>query len=310
MLIDTFPGRELDNPWSACAADLCPVGALTVRDFRFQERVWNLEGADTICPHCGNGCSIRLEHRSGVVKRFLPRRNPAVNDFWLCDFGRFAFDWMNGAAVFEPSLRGEEAPWAGVLGALTAHAGALTALASPFNTLEELHLLKTLFPRTFVLPARGGEVRIKSRAGWIAAKALAPNAAGARALGIPEYRGERLEAALLLHHPLVDLPALDFQKLFLDTRFETPLNAKAEGILPGALFPEKEGTYLSEHGLVQRAPAVYGPFGLARPAADYLLEYAALAGRPAPFASPEEAFRALPLAGGRGWADCPFTVNA
>jgi NADH-quinone oxidoreductase subunit G len=309
MLIDAFPGRELDNPWSACAADLCPVGALTVRDFRFKERVWNLEGADAVCPHCGNGCSIRLEHRSGVVKRFLPRPNPEVNDFWLCDYGRFAFEWMNEATIFEPTLRGEEIAWNEALKALAAHAETLSVLAGPFNTLEELHALKSLFPRTFILPARQDAVKIKSKAGWITAKALAPNAAGAKKLGIPEYKGEKLESVLLFHHPQVPLPAIEFKKLFLDTRFETPLNARAEGILPGALFPEKEGTYLSEHGWVQRARAAFKPFGLARPALDYLTEYAALAGRPAGPSSAEEAFAALPLANGRGYGDLPFKVE-
>ena len=309
MLVDAFPGRELDNPWSACTADLCPVGALTVRDFRFKERSWNMDGVPTICPHCGNGCAIRLDHRSGVVKRFLPRRNPRINDFWLCDYGRFAFEWMNGATIFEPTLRGEEVTWTGALKALAAHESSLTVLAGPYNTLEELHLLKTRFPRLFVLPARRDAVRIKSKSGWITAQSLAPNAAGAALLGIPEYTGEKLDAVLLFHHPQVPLPSLEFRKLFIDTRFETPLNARAEGILPGALFPEKEGTYLSEHGWVQHAAAAYPPLGLARPAADYLIEYAGLTGHPTAFASPEEAFKALPVARGRGYRDLPFQVE-
>jgi NADH dehydrogenase/NADH:ubiquinone oxidoreductase subunit G len=152
-------------------------------------------------------------------------------------------------------------------------------------------------------------VKIKSRGGWITAKSLAPNAAGAGKLGIPEYKGEKLETALLFHHPQVPLPAVDCGKLFLDTRFETPLNARAEGILPGALFPEKEGTYLSEHGWIQRSAAAFPPFGLARPAVEYLAAYAALAGRPAGPASPAEAFRALPFAKGRGYEDLPFKVE-
>jgi NADH dehydrogenase/NADH:ubiquinone oxidoreductase subunit G len=283
------------------------VGALTVSDFRFQERVWNLHGVPTICPHCANGCAIRLEHRSGVVKRFLPRHHPAINDYWLCDWGRFAFGWMNGATVFEPTMRGEEVAWEEILTAMEAQP--LTALASPFNTLEELDLIRALFPRTFVLPARREPVKIKSRAGWITANSLAPNAAGAKALGIPEYAGEKLEAVLLFHHPLVDLPALEFSKLFLDTRFDTPLNAKAEGILPGALFPEKEGTYMTEHGWVQHAPAAFRPFGLARSAHDYLVHFARLNGRSAGYDAIEEAFGHLPFAGHKGYRDLPFKVE-
>ena len=60
--IDTFDGRPFDNPWSACAADVCPVGALTVKEFRFRARVWHLEETGTICPGCSIGCNVSLGH--------------------------------------------------------------------------------------------------------------------------------------------------------------------------------------------------------------------------------------------------------
>jgi NADH-quinone oxidoreductase subunit G len=313
-LVDVFPGAPLDNAWSACTADLCPVGALTVKDFRFKERVWNLESASTICPHCGNGCAIELQQRSGVVKRFLPRPDPEINDHWLCDYGRFAFEWMNRSVIFEPFADGAEAAWEEALGALAQMIRnakrKAAALASPFLTLEELHLLKQIFPSVYLLPATIREVKIRSSAQWLTSMNLAPNAAGAKKLGYIPYRGEALEAALVFHHPLVDLPGINANSFFIDTRFETPVNSEAAGLLPGALFPEKEGTYLNDHGRIRFTPRAFPPQGLARPALEYLLDLAKLLGKDLPYSTLEGVFRAVPLSHGRGYADLPFTVES
>jgi NADH-quinone oxidoreductase subunit G len=312
-IIDVFPEVPLDNAWSACAADLCPVGALTVKDSRFKERVWNMESVPSLCPHCGNGCSIKLEHRSGVVKRFLPRPEPEVNDHWLCDHGRFAFEWMNRPVLFEPYVDGTEAVWEEALGALAQMVRnakrKAAALASPFLTLEELHLLKQIFPSVYLLPATIRETRIRSRTEWLTSMNLAPNETGAKKLGYAPYRGEALEAALVFHHPLVDLPKINANAFFIDTRYETEVNSEAAGILPGALFPEKAGTYLNDHGRIQFAPQAFPPQGLARPALDYLLDLAKLLGKDLPYSTLEGVFRAVPLSRGRGYADLPFRVE-
>jgi NADH-quinone oxidoreductase subunit G len=308
-LIDVFPGKPLDNAWSACTADLCPVGALTVKDFRFKERVWNLESVDALCPHCGNGCAIRLQHRSGVVKRFLPRTNGEINHYWLCDYGRFNFEWMNGASIFEPFVDGTETVWEealGVLAQMIANAKSAAALASPFLSLEEMHLLKRIFPRVYLLPSRTGEIRIRSQAGWLASKTLAPNRAGAKKLNITDYKGESLDAALVFHHPLADVPKINANAFFLDTRVETPLAAEAAGILPGSYFAEKEGTYLTDQGWLQRSPQAFPPSGLSRPAWAYLLDLAKALGKPMDFKMPQDIFKALPFAEGRTYADLPL----
>jgi len=86
--LTAYPGRQLDNPYSLNTVDLCPVGALTSRDFRFKQRVWFLKTTDSICPGCATGCNIRVQHNKGVVYRLLPRENDAVNQCWMCDEGR------------------------------------------------------------------------------------------------------------------------------------------------------------------------------------------------------------------------------
>jgi NADH-quinone oxidoreductase subunit G len=84
-VIETFPGSELDNPYSMNVADICPVGALTTKDFRFKIRVWFLEEAPGICTGCSNGCNVFLGVANNKVYRYVPRRTDAVNDTWICD---------------------------------------------------------------------------------------------------------------------------------------------------------------------------------------------------------------------------------
>jgi NADH-quinone oxidoreductase subunit G len=92
--IDVFPGLPLENPLQGNVVDLCPVGALLDRDFLMKQRVWELRGADSICPLCSTGCSIRIDHNAGRVWRLKPCYNPGVNDWWMCDEGRLGWKYV------------------------------------------------------------------------------------------------------------------------------------------------------------------------------------------------------------------------
>ena len=88
--ITVFPGKVLDDPYSLCVVDLCPVGALTSKDFRFKKRVWWLESGESICSECSRGCNVHVDHADGKVFRLHPRYNEAVNRWWMCDDGRLS----------------------------------------------------------------------------------------------------------------------------------------------------------------------------------------------------------------------------
>jgi NADH-quinone oxidoreductase subunit G len=103
--ITTFPGVPLDNDYSLNTVDLCPVGALTSTDFRFKKRVWLLSSVPSLCAGCARGCNIHLEHDEGIVYRFRPRENMAVNRYWMCDPGRMTKDLLNENRLEVP-LRG------------------------------------------------------------------------------------------------------------------------------------------------------------------------------------------------------------
>ena len=95
-VIGIFPGHPLSNPYAMNVIDLCPVGALTNKDFRFKQRVWFLESFEAICNGCSKGCNIYVDHRKEKYKddqifRFRPRINKNVNGHFICDYGRLSY---------------------------------------------------------------------------------------------------------------------------------------------------------------------------------------------------------------------------
>ena len=94
--VSTMPGKKLDNPYAMNVVDLCPVGALTSKDFRFSQRVWFLKNEESVCHGCAKGCNIYVDHnklkyKDDVIYRFRPRRNDAINGFFICDEGRLSY---------------------------------------------------------------------------------------------------------------------------------------------------------------------------------------------------------------------------
>ena len=93
--IDIFPGKPVRSKWQGNLVEVCPVGAITSRVFRFQARVWELSETESVCPLCSAGCNVKLGVKTNRLRRITPRENPAVNDIWLCDRGRFAHAFVD-----------------------------------------------------------------------------------------------------------------------------------------------------------------------------------------------------------------------
>ncbi len=210
----THEGRALDNDLSACAADVCPVGALTTKEFRFRKRVWWLDKTRSVCDGCEIGCNMSIEHRDRIVYRTLPRVQPAVNDFWMCDYGRFRAEDLNRQDFLKPEIRvaGSDARkqtnWGEALDVVKiaidrarneekniASKGRVLVLGSARLTTEENWLLKTLFEDSlkvgtpeFVVD-KGPKRRIKNKVdGWIYGTEAAPNSRGCEAAGLKRNR--------------------------------------------------------------------------------------------------------------------------
>jgi NADH-quinone oxidoreductase chain G len=160
-IINTFPGREYDNQFSGNTVEICPVGALTARTYRFKARPWELRHTPSVCSHCSMGCNIEIDTRLGSeVVRFMSRDNAGVDDSWLCDRGRYGYGFIqNENRLKTPLLRKngklEPASWADAFDFIvtklkqiksTAGSAALGGIASTHSTNEELFLFQ-LFMR-------------------------------------------------------------------------------------------------------------------------------------------------------------------
>ena len=153
--IDVFPGFPLDNPMQGNVVDICPVGCLLDKDFLFKRRVWELSGASSICPGCATGCAIRIDHADDRVYRLKPRYNPEVNDWWMCDAGRFGFKYVEASErittpVVRRGLHATSPDWTDVPEIVRFHVAQhatesggdkLGVVLSPFMSCEEAWLL-------------------------------------------------------------------------------------------------------------------------------------------------------------------------
>ena len=101
-----YPGNEPNTNYDLNIVDICPVGALTQTDFRFKQRVWFLKETKSVCPNCATGCNTVLWSREGVVYRQTPRDNDAVNQCWMCDYGRQHYQFINDPSRIQaPSVK-------------------------------------------------------------------------------------------------------------------------------------------------------------------------------------------------------------
>jgi formate dehydrogenase alpha subunit len=93
--INALPDIPVDNPYSGNVVEICPVGALTSKSFRYKIRAWQTKKTSTICPHCGDGCNVTLWTKDDRIYRVTSRRNDRVDEGFLCDKGRFGFEFVN-----------------------------------------------------------------------------------------------------------------------------------------------------------------------------------------------------------------------
>jgi NADH-quinone oxidoreductase subunit G len=324
--IELAPGKTLDNPYSGNVVDICPVGALTSRDFRFRARVWYLERTDSVCNACANGCNIEIYHREGRIFRFQPRENQAVNQFWMCDAGRLSYRTLQGEhRLAEPLVRGEDqflgSTWASALGATAgrlgdlarAHGrGAIGIVVSAETPNEEVFLLKR------IATALGAEV---VGIAWSPPDAFHddflikadknPNSEGLRLQGLtPDGDVDRLLAAagegrlqaLILHR--TDLttwrPTAAVRTALERVPCVVVLDSHrrecaqfADLVLPVGTYAEADGTVTNHARRVQRFHAAVPPSGEARPGWRVLADLLAALTNAAAFGGAEAVFAAL-----------------
>jgi NADH-quinone oxidoreductase subunit G len=135
-MIVSYSNPVFDSHYSGNTTDICPVGALTSRDFRFRARPWELTNLPSLCNHCGVGCNTVLSTRQSEIARVMPRQNETVNEIWICDKGRFGHQF-NGSPyrLTTPLVRRDgklvEASWDQALQHVAQHLAAIKEAHSP-----------------------------------------------------------------------------------------------------------------------------------------------------------------------------------
>jgi NADH-quinone oxidoreductase subunit G len=294
--ISIFPGRPLDNHYTGNLADICPVGALTNKDFRFRCRVWFLSGVESICPGCSTGCNIEAHFRGDILYRLKPRENDDVNESWMCDFGRLEYRKANEDRLLVPTLREGgrtvAAAWDAVLyttadrlrGAVEASGPASVAfVASPQSSNEELFLARKLAAEVLKTEKYGFTSRTPCAPvsdDFLITADKNPNSTGARLLGFSEEGFDRVleavsdgkvRALLLFGNVLSDIPDKEIGSLLSKVPFVAQVGTgagavsrAAHAVLPSASFAERGGTFTNFAGRVQRFRAGFPPRGKAK----------------------------------------------
>jgi len=296
--IDIWPGKPVDNKYAGNVVDICPVGALTEKDFRFRMRVWYLQRTPSVCGGCERGCSIDIHHHRGRIYRYKPRYNSDVNSYWMCDEGRHGFPALQSenrltAPLHQANDRLVAEGWPEALARAASKIRefreqygpkSIGAVVSAQSTNEEAFALQRLMLGTI------GSDRIATHS-WSPPGASLddnlliranknPNTRGLQALALAHDGLDALAAAaaakelrmlIVLRADLVcalgeeefsrKFGALDYMLVLATDANET--GQMANQILPIGTYPEIDGSFTNFKGRVQRIQAAFPPPGQA-----------------------------------------------
>lgn len=304
------PGRKLDHGYTLMTEHVCPVGALTAKDFRFKARVWFLRSARSVCQGCATGCNAYLDFdpRTQQVVRHRPRDNEKVNRYWMCDEGMLDYQRASSQRIDRASIGGKEAD----LGEAVAAAADLLAEAEAGNNLAVVlsaehssednfavwNLGKMLGASevlvTGKLDGKGDDIlkdvdKNPNRAGAKAtaegAKILAPGelraAVQSGSIGVVLALGSQTDSDELEQ-------ALGHSKVVALCVHEGPVASSAQVLLPASSWAEAAGTFVNVQGIPQNSEQAVAPRGDSLPAWKLVLRLAERLKKDLPFGRAKE----------------------
>jgi len=293
--LTVHPGKRLENNYSLNTVDICPVGALTSNDFRFQQRVWFLKETSSICTHCGRGCNMTISSREKTVFRQTPRENNEVNSTWMCDRGRLDFHFVNSEhRLTQPLIKvdGKHRPatWKQAIQTLvdairSVRPDEVAIVASARMTNEELYLTRNL-AQAIGTKHLDTVPRFREPDNYLRAADMNPNTSGARVIFgfepgsaleqlVEDITRQRIRVVISLGENLLKmgLQKHHLERLSFLASSHVLDNAVAElshVVLPGAAYPEKRGSMINVTGRLQRLNKAFEPPGEAREDWEYL----------------------------------------
>jgi NADH-quinone oxidoreductase subunit G len=315
------PGQRFDSNYSLNTVDICPVGALTSKDFRFQMRVWFLKETKSICTGCATGCNTIVGSRENMVYRQTPRENEAVNSEWMCDQGRLGFHYIHSEKRLTKPVarRGAETTseaWSEIIPQAAARLKEFAPeqigiVASGRLTNEEAFLVAE------IRRVLGGEMVMTDLVactgeadGILRSADLNPNTRGVTLAGLSNQGRSladlrrsidagQIRALLVLHEDLIadaGWPVETLEKLdvlVVQTLLQTATTDRAHFVLPGASFAEKRGSMINGAGRLQRLNRAIAPPGQAMDDWQILLKLKEALGGGNGLHTIEEVFKAM-----------------
>ncbi|MFH1196400.1 MAG: molybdopterin-dependent oxidoreductase [bacterium] len=288
VTISTFPGEKFDNPYTLNTTDICPVGALTSKDFRFKSRVWDMSSTKSICVGCSRGCNSEIWVRNNEILRMTPRQNDEVNSYWMCDDGRLnSFKFVNQSERIDgPFVKKNDAlekcSWDEAVEFAAAKLksykpGEIAFIGSAFASVEDNYLflklaeklgIKNLDFIRYSIPGDCDTILINED--------KTPNTLGAEIVGInPRIDGKNFneiinsinEGKIKVVYSLEQNPVIfneeiisafsKLELLIIHAASWNNVSKTADIVFPSATFAEKNGTFINFNGRLQRIrPAV------------------------------------------------------
>jgi len=326
LAVDTYTDRPMTNKFQGNMADICPVGAITEKEFRFKRRVWKLKKNHSICTGCSTGCNVTIEHDRNEVFRLKPHENQNVNKWWLCDEGRLTYRKMNEkkSRINQPlGLIGENLEgisWEKAYGAIAERIRELKplpqevlALTDTHASNEELFLIQKLLKEGFsseniFCPFPTWE---QSESDFFINTLITtdktPNRAGALALHIKgDQKNKKLKKVIegelkvvfVLGNPFEN--ELEFKEIIKRTQlvihigiFHNSWSEIADVVLPGQFYSEKEGTYTNKNQRVQSTEIAVKALRRTRPEWQIISELSQALGHKSSFESIPQVFNVM-----------------
>jgi len=307
--INILEDVPVDNKYSGNLAQICPVGAITDLDFRFQTRSWFLKSGDSICPLCSRGCNITVDSHKGFSRFKLPkrvyriqsRRNENVNGFWICDIGRYGYGYINEkrlGQILSQNDQNEAINWEKAFKMLsekiknlhTTNRMSQTALfLNSWLSNEELFLIKKFlieeqdFKNVYLIDSPDGEGD-----DFLLTTERSPNKRALQELDIEtkslssDKLPEKMKLVVAFSPPNIDAEGLTSVKEVFDlaetkilfTSHENDLSNAADMVFPTAVIAEKEGSLINIDGVLQKFSPALEAQGDSRPEWQILIELA------------------------------------
>lgn len=295
VTIELFEGTEFDNSYSMNVIELCPVGALTSKDFRFEARVWEMSFNESICTGCSRGCNIEIGVKNNQALRYQPHNNPFVNKYWLCDYGRLSqYPKINNNRINSSLIRSQnqlvettfEIAASNAIEKIRKYKNSeIMIIGSPFSTNEDLYVLNKFVKQ--VIKNNHLEFFVRNNEDFadnhLKLADMTPNSTGAKALGLTSLHFNSdidkiidlinrkiIKSLILVNDDLEENSELLEAARGLETLISISSNFNkfteiSDIVIAASSFAEVEGTFVNFEGRVQHiSPAIVNKENIAR----------------------------------------------